>query len=89
MAKFTMEMGHLGIKNGPKMAGGRAGGMHARSLLFSPHSLYISHIQNRYPALRGDDRAPSGLTSQMMGPHGALGPPRAQPFRGAGYGKGT
>ena len=36
---------------------GRAGGTHARaslSLLLSPHSLYISHTQNRYPALRGE-----------------------------------
>ena len=45
------------------VAGGRraaAGGRHAcvrasLSLLFSPHSLYISHTQNRYPTLRGDD----------------------------------
>ena len=49
-------------KNEPKLAGGRAaagGGRHAcvrasLSLLVSPHSLYISHTQNRYPALRGE-----------------------------------
>ena len=58
------DFGSLGVP-GPASTprlGGRAaaaGGRHAcvresLSLLLSPHSLYISHTQNRYPALRGD-----------------------------------
>ena len=56
---FHPENHFLGFP-GVRAAGGRAaGGWHAGareslSLLLSLHSLHISHTQNRYPALRGD-----------------------------------